>query len=111
MEFDQFYFVEIKSNPAYDKKSEEEELKRQSDHLNYLSQLSAQGKLLAAGPFEGGGGIFFFDATKLKEHNIQEIINNGPHYIANAATYTTRKWFVPKNRIIFNLESKIPDGS
>ena len=111
MEFDQYYFVEIKSNPEYKEKSTEEEQERQKNHLEYLSQLSEQELLLAAGPFEGGGGIFFFDAIKLSNEEIQEIIRKDPHYIDNAAIYITKKWFVPKDRIKFNLKSKIPDGS
>lgn len=38
-------------------------------HLNNIGQLAKEGKLLAAGPFEGGGGIFILNTTSIKEAN------------------------------------------
>lgn len=36
-------------------------------HMNNIGRLAKEGKLLAAGPFEGGGGIFILNTTSVKE--------------------------------------------
>ncbi len=38
-------------------------------HLANIERLASEGKLLVAGPFEGGGGIFIFNSTSMSEVN------------------------------------------
>lgn len=55
------------------KKSESEkadaatEQKLMEGHMANIRRLGEEGKLLAAGPFEGGGGLFIFNTTSLEE--------------------------------------------
>lgn len=46
----------------------EEEVKKLMDgHMANINRLAAEGKLWAAGPFEGGGGIFIFKTSSLED--------------------------------------------
>lgn len=56
-------------NKKEDKKQlPEEEVKRLMDgHMANINRLAKEGKLWAAGPFEGGGGIFIFKTSSLED--------------------------------------------
>lgn len=101
MEFDTFYFGELVSNTNYVRLTDEEEIDRQNKHLKFLADLNSEGVLLAAGPFEGGGGIVFFDAERFTEEEIQKRLDQDPHLIAGAHHIKLRKWFVPKHTLSF----------
>lgn len=45
-------------------------------HLANIDRLAKEGKLLAAGPFEGGGGIFILNTTSTEE--AQEMLSTDP---------------------------------
>ena len=46
----------------------EDEVKRLMDgHMANINRLAREGKLWAAGPFDGGGGIFIFKTTSLED--------------------------------------------
>lgn len=48
----------------------EEQVKKIMDgHMANINRLAKEGKLLAAGPFEGGGGIFIFNSRSRQEVN------------------------------------------
>ncbi|MBK5277937.1 MAG: hypothetical protein JJE09_03635 [Bacteroidia bacterium] len=50
-------------------------------HLANINKMAKEGKLLVAGPFEGGGGIFIFKSTSVEEVN--EWISEDPGIKAN----------------------------
>lgn len=55
----------------------EEELKKLMDgHLANMARLAKEGKLWAAGPFDGGGGIFIFNSGVLDD--VKEWIKTDP---------------------------------
>ena len=54
------FFVFLNRNPNRVTLPEEEAKKLQEGHMNNINRLAEEGKLLAAGPFEDGGGIFIF---------------------------------------------------
>ncbi len=56
-------------NKKEDKKQlPEEEVKRLMDgHMANINQLAKEGKLWAAGPFDGGGGIFIFKSPSIED--------------------------------------------
>lgn len=56
------YFVFLNTNPDKEVLSESKVETLQTEHLNNIDRLSAEGKLIAAGPFEGGGGILILKA-------------------------------------------------
>ena len=82
MEFDKHIFGELIPNVDYSKKSDEFELEGQKAHLRFLTDLRDKGLLLCADPFEGGGGILFFDDSKTSIDELKEICNQDPHVIA-----------------------------
>lgn len=52
-------------------------------HMANMEKLAAQGKLLAAGPFEGGGGLFIMNTTS--EDTVE-------HWIAGDPGIIARRW-------------------
>jgi len=63
------FFVFLNSNPEKVQISETEAEKLQAAHLENIKKLKNEGKLVAAGPFEGGGGMFILRAENLEEAN------------------------------------------
>lgn len=60
----------------------EEEVKKLMDgHMANIERLAKEGKLWAAGPFEGGGGIFIFKTKSLDE--VRGWISTDPAVAAN----------------------------
>jgi uncharacterized protein YciI len=52
-----------------DKISDEERKKIMDGHMANITRLAKEGKILAAGPFDGGGGIFILNTTSAEEAN------------------------------------------
>lgn len=50
-----------------EKIDKETETKLFQGHMDNINRLAKEGKLLAAGPFDGGGGIFILNTTALSE--------------------------------------------
>jgi uncharacterized protein YciI len=60
-----FVFLHKRTDaPAITKEESDEIMK---GHMGNMQKLNKEGKLLAAGPFDGGGGIFIFRSTSTKE--------------------------------------------
>ena len=57
-----FVFLNNKADKAV--LSKEEVDKIMEGHMANINKMAKEGKLIAAGPFEGGGGIFIFNSTK-----------------------------------------------
>jgi uncharacterized protein YciI len=73
-------FIKLSAHAQYNrifvflnKRTDKAELpKEQADklmegHMANINRLAKEGKLVAAGPFDGGGGIFIFHSTSLEE--------------------------------------------
>lgn len=60
-----FVFLNKKTDKAVLAKEEEDKL--MEGHMNNIKRLAQEGKLLVAGPFEGGGGIFVFNSGSVEE--------------------------------------------
>ncbi len=60
-----FVFLNKKTDKAVLAKEEEDKL--MAGHMNNIKRLAQEGKLLIAGPFEGGGGIFVFNSGSVPE--------------------------------------------
>jgi len=58
----ELYFVFLNTNPDKEVLSENKVENLQAAHLNNIDRLSKEGKLIAAGPFEEGGGILILKA-------------------------------------------------
>jgi uncharacterized protein YciI len=74
-----FVFLNKKTDKA---ELPEEEVKKIMDgHMANINRLAHEGKLIAAGPFEGGGGIFIFKSNSIEQ--VQEWIKTDPGVQAN----------------------------
>lgn len=60
-------FVFLNSKPDKEKISFEEEEALQKAHLANIERLVEEGKMIVAGPFDGGGGIFILTTGKVSE--------------------------------------------
>ena len=60
-----FVWVFLNTNPNRSEIPKPEAESRQADHLANIGRLAKEGKLLAAGPFSTGGGIFVFQRTSI----------------------------------------------
>jgi uncharacterized protein YciI len=59
----QFTFVFLNKKPDAEKLSEEQSKTIMAGHFANMERLAKEKKLVAAGPFEGGGGIFILNTT------------------------------------------------
>ena len=60
-------FVFLNSKPDKEEITLEEEESLQTAHLKNIDRLVSEGKMLVAGPFDGGGGIFILTTGKVSE--------------------------------------------
>lgn len=62
-----YVFVFLNKKPDAEKLSDEESKKIMEGHMSNMGRLAKEGKLIAAGPFEGGGGIFIMKTSSVDE--------------------------------------------
>lgn len=60
-----FVFLNHKTDKAELPKEEVDKI--MEGHMANINKMAKEGKLIAAGPFEGGGGIFIFKSTSVEE--------------------------------------------
>lgn len=65
----QYTFVFLHTRKDKPELPKEELDKLMEGHLANINRLAAEGKLVAAGPFDGGGGIFILNTTSIDEAN------------------------------------------
>jgi uncharacterized protein YciI len=76
-----YYFVFLNTNPEKEELSKEQIEDLQNKHLANIDSLYQIGKLVAAGPFEGGGGLFILVAPSLD--SAKNILQSDPAISAN----------------------------
>ena len=59
---DELFFVFLNTNPDKEELSENKIETLQTAHLDNIDRLAKEGKLIAAGPFDGGGGMLVLKA-------------------------------------------------
>jgi len=64
---DKYTFVFLHKRTDIPQLPKEESDKIMEGHMANINKMAKEGKLLAAGPFEGGGGIFIFKSSSVKE--------------------------------------------
>lgn len=62
-----YTFVFLNNKPDKEVLSKEKSDSIMQGHMDNIGRLAKEGKLLAAGPFEGGGGIFILNTTSVDE--------------------------------------------
>lgn len=75
------YFVFLNSNPDKPLISDDEKEKLQAEHMANIDRLAAEGTLLAAGPFDGGGGMFILHTEDLE--SAKALVQSDPAVQAN----------------------------
>jgi uncharacterized protein YciI len=60
-----YTFIFLNNKPDKQELPQEEVKKIMDGHMANMGRLAQEKKLLAAGPFEGGGGIFIFNTTSI----------------------------------------------
>lgn len=73
---EQFMFVFLNKKIHSTELPKEELDKLMEGHMANINRLAKEGKLIAAGPFEGGGGIFIFRSNSRKE--VREWLETDP---------------------------------
>jgi uncharacterized protein YciI len=72
-------FLNKKADAEQITKEKQDELMK--GHMANINRLAKEGKLLAAGPFDGGGGLFVFNTTSIEEATLW--VNTDPAVQAN----------------------------
>jgi uncharacterized protein YciI len=91
-------------NDDYTPGKQEKEKERQLAHQTFLSDLNKEGILLAAGPFQGGGGILFFDPEVISENELELRLKEDPHTIAGSHRFEIKTWYVPNHTLFFTTQ-------
>ncbi|MEM8566625.1 MAG: YciI family protein [Bacteroidota bacterium] len=97
-----YYFVELISNPDKPKIPKTETDSIQTAHMANIGSMIENRKLLLAGPFENGGGIFILNVASLEE--AKALAANDPAVKAGRLLTEIRPWYTSKG--VFTLESK-----
>jgi uncharacterized protein YciI len=63
----QYVFVFLNHKTDSEKLSKDQTDKIMKGHMDNINRLAKEGKLIAAGPFEGGGGIFVLNTKSVEE--------------------------------------------
>ena len=75
------FFVFLNSNPDKEKISDTKAEELQAAHMDNIDKLAKEGKLIAAGPFDGGGGMFILRADSYDQAN--QYLETDPAITAN----------------------------
>ena len=79
------YFIFLNRNPDRPVISDDSAKKLQAGHMANMETLSQQGKLISAGPFDNGGGVFVIVAN-----SVQDALNT----VADDPTIKTRRFLL-----------------
>lgn len=71
-----FTIVFLNKKPDAEQIDKEASAKLMEGHMANINRLAKEGKLLAAGPFDGGGGLFILNTTSVEE--AQSWVNSDP---------------------------------
>jgi len=91
-----YVFGILVRGPKWTAEETEETKKIQAGHMANIGRLSDEGKLVLAGPFEGGGerrGVFIFKVPTLEE--AQRLTDTDPAVAAGRLKIQLHKWSVP----------------
>lgn len=70
------FFVFLNTNPNKEQLDSLRIAQLQEKHLANIDRLYAEGKIIAAGPFYGGGGLFIFRESSIE--NVQNLLQTDP---------------------------------
>jgi uncharacterized protein YciI len=105
---DQYFFVLLNSNPDKEILPEDSVMRLQEAHLKNIEKLYSEGKLVAAGPFDGGGGIFIMNSES--KQTVGELLNTDPAIAAGRFIIEIHSMDIEQGKIcavdsIYNMET------
>jgi uncharacterized protein YciI len=95
-----YVFGVLVRGPKWTPEVTEETKRIQAGHMENIKRLSDAGKLVLAGPFEGGGdrrGVFIFKVNTLAE--AQALTDTDPAVIAGRLRIELHRWSVPEGML------------
>lgn len=103
-EYVEYYFVELIQNQPSEELSDQEIRSTRMEHLANIRKLASERKLLLAGPFKDGGGLFILNAESSDQ--AEEWVLEDPAVKAGLFTYKIRVWVTEKGLLTLeNLEN------
>jgi uncharacterized protein YciI len=100
-----YYFVELITNPNKPVLPKAEIDSIQWAHMANIGRMIKDGKLMLAGPFEEGGGIFIFNVPTIEE--AKALAAQDPAISAGRLLIEIRPWYTAKG--VFTVEGKNED--
>ncbi len=93
-----FVFLHHKADKAELPKEQVDKI--MEDHMANIQKMAKEGRLLVAGPFEGGGGIFIFNSHSVVE--VTQWLNDDPGVKASRWNVEVQpyRWRVGKPRLV-----------
>lgn len=95
-----YYFVELITNPDRPELPKSEVDSIQRAHMINIRNMITDKKLVLAGPFENGGGIFILKVDSMEE--AQALVAKDPAISAGRLKTEIRPWYTSKG--VFTLE-------
>jgi uncharacterized protein YciI len=95
------YFVAELIPNLESKVSMQERMKIQQAHMANIKDLVEKKKLVMAGPFPQGGGLFFLSVKTQAE--AEEVMKADPSITSGLNTFSVRPWFTEKG--LFTLDN------
>jgi len=86
--------------PADAELSQADRMATQQEHMAYIQQLAKDKKLVLAGPYRSGGGLFFLNTAD--EAEAKKWVEKDPSISKGVNTYQLKPWFTEKG--LFTLE-------
>lgn len=96
-----YFLVELVPNPET-KMDQTERGKIQKEHTENIAKMASEKKLMMAGPFPKGGGLFFLSVPEYEE--AVNLVEKDPTVKAKLNTYTIRPWITERG--LFTLENQ-----
>lgn len=96
----EYVFGLLVRGPKWTPEVTEETKRIQAGHMENIKRLSDAGKLVLAGPFEGGGdrrGVFIFKVATLAE--AQALTDTDPAVVAGRLKIELHRWSVPEGML------------
>ena len=98
-----YYFVELITNPDRPELPKAEVDSIQMAHMANIGRMVEEKKLMLAGPFEGGGGIFILKVNSMEE--AEQLAARDPAVKAGRLLTEIRPWYTAKGMFASELQN------
>ena len=99
-----YYFVELIPNSKKTDFTAEELQTIQQAHMQNIGKMVEDGKLLLAGPFMDGGGLFILNVPT--EDDAINLVEKDPAVIAKRFDYRIKAWVTEKGLLTLETKTK-----